>query len=83
VDPEVAWVGDQTFANHYARLASRARTRVHIRLGEAIRLDPTHTPEESAERLRRMVDALRLEVFASLPKQTTKTSHALHEAGVI
>jgi 1-acyl-sn-glycerol-3-phosphate acyltransferase len=82
VDPEVAWVGDQTFADHYARLASRARTRVHIRLGEAIRLDPNHTAEESAELVRRRVDALRLEVVARLPKATPATSRTLHEAGV-
>lgn len=82
VDPEVAWIGDQTFADHYARLASRPRTRVHIRLGEAIRLDPSHTPEESAELVRRRVDALRLEVLARLPNPTPEASRALSEAGV-
>ena len=69
-------------ADHYARLASRPRTRVHNRLGEAIRLDPSHTPEESAELVRRRVDALRLEVYASLPKPIPAGTRALHEAGV-
>jgi hypothetical protein len=55
---------------------------VHIRLGEAIRLDPNHTAEESAELVRRRVDALRLEVVARLPKATPATSRTLHEAGV-